>query len=75
MNIELVIKQFADTFFARTRKELKRDYDLACAKTVGVVLVRGYRDGIYATTFGEHARIIRDRAVVAWKQGLTEIVD
>lgn len=75
MMMKFYLKRFAGGLFARTKKELSRDYDLDCATTVAVVRVEKYREGIYGTGFAEHKETIRGRVVEAYKNGLTEIVD
>lgn len=73
--MKLYIKNFADELFARTRKELRRDYDLDCAETVGVVEVKEGCRNIYATTMQAHRRNLADRAVRAYLDGQTSVED
>ena len=73
--MKFYIKRFTGVLFARTKKELDSDYDMDCAKTVGIIEVKDGCKGIYASTMEAHWEILAERAIEAYKNGKTSIQD
>jgi len=75
MNMEMQIKKVGDDLYATTKRNRAKDYDLACAPTVGMVTVKNYCGNIYAGTMQDHIIEVKKRVVDAYKKGIIEIED